>query len=241
MIIDTNFCFADDTPDFWTNEGKDPDKYSQKLREYHQFIWSRQLPNNEKMDLQSNSNYLSWKNFRFGSDSIINMYLHHKSLKEFNLKIQNEIEKRYGDYNKFYTHYHKRGYTIGGSIIYPKNGSGQFSINSSRGCNKQIKDRFDLTIECIRKYYLKEENPLSFTLNQNKDFFDLFVDFKGYISYFFLQDIVTEDYSKVNFWTENSDFSKNPIPDNIDDWFLLYENQFQFLEKRNIRIGNYFN
>lgn len=37
--VDTTFDFHDDTPD-----GKDPDKFSQTLLEYHQLLWNKELP-----------------------------------------------------------------------------------------------------------------------------------------------------------------------------------------------------
>lgn len=58
-------------------------------------------------------------------------------------------------------------------------------------------------MECIGKYYLGEENPLMPILRSDKAFFDLFVDFKGYVNFFFLQDCVNVDYSKTR---ENSAF-----------------------------------
>jgi len=36
-------------------------------------------------------------------------------------------------------------------------------------------------------------------VKNDKEFFELFVDFKGYIDYFYLQDCVSYDYSKVHF------------------------------------------
>jgi len=55
--------------------------------------------------------------------------------------------------------------TIGGYIIFPaKQVDKKMTINASRGLNRKIKDRFDLTLECIRLFYSKEDSPLSDTL-----------------------------------------------------------------------------
>ena len=35
------------------------------------------------------------------------------------------------------------------------------TINVARGCHHQINGRFDLTVECIRRYYVDEPSPLS--------------------------------------------------------------------------------
>lgn len=46
------------------------------------------------------------------------------------------------------------GYTIGSSIVFPGNKvDGKMTINGARGFSSKIADRFDLTLECIRRYY----------------------------------------------------------------------------------------
>ena len=81
--IDVNFDFTSDTPKYWNgywekdlllgSPNGDPDSASKTMQLYHKLLYSKPLPNGEIMDLQisSGSNYLSWKDFRFGSDSII--------------------------------------------------------------------------------------------------------------------------------------------------------------------------
>jgi hypothetical protein len=57
------------------------------------------------------------------------------------------------------------GYTIGGMMLFPGNRIGrQMTINGARGFHPRIKDRFDLTVECIRRHYLNVDSPLSATL-----------------------------------------------------------------------------
>ncbi len=235
--IDINFDFTTDTRDYWLGIGADPDSASPTLQRYQKLLWSKKLPNGETMDLSEGcgSNYLYWKNFRFGSDSIINMYMHHKSayIQDLLLEIKNTIT----DYNKFRENYLRKTYTIGGELIFPKNGA--HSINSRRGTDKLIRDRFDLTIECIRRFYKNEDSPLKETLDKNKEFFDLFVDFKGYINYFLLQDMVSQDYSSTNCFLDIADFSRDPYPKDTTEWHTLYNKQMQFLEKRNQRIFEY--
>ena len=50
MDIDINLNFYSDTP-----KGKDPDSYSETLRKYHQFLWSKSLPNGSifKLDIKT--------------------------------------------------------------------------------------------------------------------------------------------------------------------------------------------
>ena len=60
--------------------------------------------------------------------------------------------------------------------------------------NPYIKDRFVLTLESIHLYYSNKSSPLYDILLKNKEFFDLFVDFKGYVDFFYLQDLMYENY-----------------------------------------------
>ena len=68
--------------------------------------------------------------------------------------------------------------TIGGIVIWPSTKINGFqTINGVRGFNRQIVDRLDLTIECIRRFYLGESSPLYDTFARYNDFFQLFDDF----------------------------------------------------------------
>lgn len=238
MNIDITFDFTTDTPKYWDNfwddkilggGGADPDAASKTLQTYHQFLWSKPLPNGEYIDLTSGkgSNYLTWKNFRFGSDSILASfrYVRYREIVE-------NVSKSISNYQDFIESFIRKTYTIGGSIIFPK----ENSINRARGVNPFIKDRWDLTLECIRKYYRNEDSPLYETLVMNKEFFDLFVNFKEYVDFFFLQDCVSEDYQSVIFWIGDGDLSKNPMPKSVDEYLQWIEKQLEFVEKRNKRI-----
>ncbi len=236
--IEINFDFTTDTPQFWENYWKneiggvfvDPDTESKTLKKYHKLIWSKQLPNGDFMNLIEGhgANYLTWKNFSFGSDSIITSFRY----KKYKLMIK-QLMEFLPDYKKFMEDYTRKSYTIGGSIIFPKI---KGSINQIRGFNPFIKDRFDLTLECIRKYYNKETSPLYETLLKNKDFFDLFVDFRGYVNYFYLQDLVNDDYTSIKFWLGNGFFEKNPFPKTVEEYLLWINRQLEFVKKRNERI-----
>ena len=228
-MIDTKFDFRTDTP-----TGKDPDKYSKTLKAYHQKLWSRELPNGEIMKLVESRDpycYLTWKNFDFGSDSII-VELQYKKYKH----ILDQVADIVGDTESYYENLIRRSYTIGGMIIFPKHPN---SMNQRRGTCGKISDRWDLTLECIRKYYIGEESPLSKVIENDKSFFDLFVDFKGYVDFFFLQDCVTSDYSEVNIWCGDASFHNSGLPETVNDYFEFIRNEHIFLNKRNERIKKY--
>ena len=227
-MIDITFDFRSDTP-----VGKDPDKYSQTLKTYHQLLWSKALPNGEAMELKKGKGlyYLTWKDFDFGSDSIIVELRYQR-----NQKIIDEVGKIVGDIEAYYEKLVRRSYSIGGMIIFPKHNQ---SINQGRGRNSLISDRWDLTLECIRRYYAGEGSPLSRIIESDKEFFDLFVDFRGYVDYFFLQDCVSEDYSTVDIWCGDTSFKESGLPKTVEDYFAFIHKEHEFLDKRNKRIKNY--
>ncbi len=238
--IDISFDFTEDTPNYWPNRDVDPDSKSPTLQKYQQLLWSKKLPNQRIMELKRGygSYYLYWDNFRFGSDSIVNMYTRHAN--KYMQELLLEVKKSKNNYDELIEKYIRLGYTIGGEIIFPKNGK-NYSINPRRGTNKLIRDRFDLTVECIRRYYKNDESPLTDVLNHNKEFFDLFLNFKGYIDFFLLQDIVSDDYQEIKFYIDADNFNRDPYPADVDEWSKLYNAQMEFLSKRNERIKNYIN
>ncbi|MBE6063437.1 MAG: glycogen/starch/alpha-glucan phosphorylase [Clostridium butyricum] len=112
-------------------------------------------------------------------------------------------------------------------------------MNQNRGRNRLIDDRWDLTLECIRRYYEGEKSPLYETILSDKDFYDLFVDFKGYVDYFFLQDCVSSDYSSVNKWCGDFNYVNRGLPKTVEEYFAFIHAKYDFLRKRNQRIKEY--
>ena len=90
--------------------------------------------------------------------------------------------------------------TIGAYIIFPaKRINNKMTINGARGVNHKIQDRFDLTLECIRRLYKNQQSPLTDVLERNVNFFKLFSNFEGYVNYFLLQDLVERTMKQSNF------------------------------------------
>ncbi|HMD20318.1 MAG TPA: hypothetical protein VKH40_08345, partial [Alloacidobacterium sp.] len=107
------------------------------------------------------------------------------------------------------------GYTIGAMLVFPRNMvEGKPTINGARGCHAQIADRFDLTLECIRRHYLGQHSPLADTLQRYAKFFALFGDFEEYVDYFLLQDLI--DGGSVKFLMSFDDFQTSPLPGSVD-------------------------
>ena len=161
------------------SNGKDPDSASPTLRAYHQLLWSKPLPNGQEMKLGIEKNCLKWGDIWFGCDSITASFLHWRfPLKEY-------VEQNIPNFAEWKNNYWHKTYTIGGSIIFPMH---RWSMNQARGCSVKICDRWDLTLECIRRFYAGESTPLDKALEKDKGFFNMFRDFKGYVDFFLLQD-----------------------------------------------------
>ena len=241
--INVNYDFTSDTKGFWDgfwerndglgSGGADPDSKSKTLRIYSQLLWSKPLPNGEVKELEDGRSkfYLRWKDFYFSNDSITASFRYYR-----NRPFLEKVKEVVGDYHQFVESYLHKLYQIGGEVIFPSAVGG---INQTRGFRSDIRDRWDLTLECIRRYYRGEDSHLKEVLDKNKSFFDLFVDFKGYIDFFFFQDCVDETYSKVNLWLDTPLFIKNPIPQTVEQYLDFIKKEIDFVEKRNKRIRDY--
>jgi hypothetical protein len=233
MLIDTAFDFRKDTPGY---PKRDPDAYGPTLRRYHKVLWSKALPNGRVFTLD---------------DAVRGHYLHHRSdLGEFSLASDSVIPSftRWGfaaEYPELCTEedieaFETIGYTIGGMMVFPAvRIDGKQTINGARGFNRKIADRFDLTIECIRRHYRGLPSPLGETLGRYRDFFALFQSFNGYVEFFLLQDLVTDDYSAVRFCMPFDDFKTPSVPKDLDTYVNYRRRSIEFIEARNCRIERY--
>jgi hypothetical protein len=223
--------------DFRTDSnGGDVDKYSATLRKYHKILWSKNLPNGDKFSLDDSIEnvYLYYKigsqEFYLSSDSIVHTYYRWKRTENI---IKNIPEKEINDFLNI-------AYTIGGYIIFPSNKINNLpTINMERGTNQKIDDRFDLTLECIRRYYCEEKSPLTDTLERYENFFKLFSNFKGYCDFFLLQDLTLDNYGKIKYFLPFNNFEIGQYPKNIEDYYVYMKNSIEFNNNRNKRVENY--
>jgi hypothetical protein len=232
-VIDITFDFRSDTP-----PSKDPDTWSPTLCRYHKALWSKRLPSGTIFDLDLNHQsapfYLyhrsSLGEFCLSSDTVVPTFKNRPSLASVFEQLPAELRNFGG-----------LGYTIGGMMLFPANQiDGKWTINQARGCTKKICDRFDYTVECIRRHYSGGESPLSKVLARYADFFDLFQDFSGYVDFFLLQDLVTDDCNGVRFFTPFDDFeSPLPVPTTKDAYLEYRTLAIDFLKARNRRIGDW--
>jgi len=234
-MIDTNYKMYLDTPN-----KKDPDTYSRTLRDYHLLLWSKPLPDGRMFTLtakqtapyylyhSSNSGELC-----FASDSIIHTYSRWKRMPIAG--IVKTISK--SEIDAFYD----LACTIGGYVIFPAKQIGrQPTINGIRGMHPLIKDRFDLTLECISRWYSGVESPLYQHIDRYSDFFLLFDDFVGYYKFFLLDDLIDSDSGSIRFWLPFEGFGTTvPLPVDEAGYRDYMKNITEFTNARNLRITDW--
>lgn len=224
--FDITFDVRTDTPN-----GKDPDSHSPTLRLYHHRLWNKALPGGKPFNLSSTTP---------------GHYLYHVSeLGEFSLSGDGAIPS-FATYKKTaqvvsqipvceITSFRQLTYTIGGMMIFPANRiEKKNTINGARGMHPKIADRFDLTLECIRRHYSCHESPLSAVLARYRGFFELFRDFDGYIDFFYLRDLV--DDTKIRFFLPFDGFDKSPLPVSTEMYRRYMRNAEQFIRNRGERM-----
>lgn len=230
MKIDITFNVYTDA------NGGDPDSTSPTLRSYHKMLWSKKLPNGEKFELtdKKSGTYLYHNSglgeYLLGSDAITHSYRNHKRKTWLTQQIQDEVQELFDT-----------GSTIGAYTLFPNNRfDKQHTINQARGVNSLIDDRFDLTLECIRLFYVGQQSPLYDTFKRYKNFFDLFDNFKGYIDFFLLNDLVDEN-GNIRFYLPFDNFKTKPTFADVQEYLTYKKGVMDFIKARNIRIDNYAN
>lgn len=224
-IIDIKFKTYSDA------NGGDPDSTSPTLKKYHKILWNKELPNGTKFELTDKKSgaYLyhisELGEFNLGSDAITHSY-RNQTRKQW---LITQIPK---DVNELF----EIGSTIGAYTLFPKNKiDNKFTINQARGINSFIDDRFDLTLECIRLFYIGKTSPLYDTLLRYENFFKLFETFENYVSFFLLDDLL-DDKQQVKFYMPFDNFKTKPNFKDVDD-YLIYKNKVtEFVQQRNDRI-----
>lgn len=226
-VIDVSFHVESDA------NGGDPDRTSPTLRRYHQLLWSKPLPDGTLFTLAPSRT----------------AYLHHSSVRgEFFLAsdaITHSYRRAYvnrigtliaavpaGDVTTFYD----QCSTIGAYILFPGDARDRKpTINGARGMHPRICDRFDLTLECIRRHYARTDSPLSATLDRYADYFALFEDFDHYVDFFLLGDLIQAS-GDLRWLLPFDDFTRSPLPRTVDEYASYRQASIQFVRSRNHRI-----
>lgn len=224
--IDTATDFTADA------KGRDADTHSPSLRDHHLALWRKPLPDGRLFRLEP-------------VDAPPRYFLRHVS-EDGELLLSSDLilGSLRARCPEFYAamgaeanaQFHHEGQSIGGRIIFPsaRIGDGP-TINQARGMHPRIRDRFDLTLECIRRHYREEESPLADVLTRYSRFFELFRDFDGYVRFFLLDDLV-DAAGRVRFFLPFEGFEQSALPQNMEEYRSFREAQMRFVRSRNARI-----
>jgi len=239
----------------WDDCGdKDPDQHSLRLRSYHQRLWSHRFlagfDDERSLALEWRANGLIDTGLGlsfFGLDK--GLYLSSDRAmptwwrwrETATLRRDPALMERILAANPVLDN-------MGGIIMWPGWQVGGPTMNQARGFSAKatIGDRLDLTLECIRRAYIgnfgDDVNPLGSTLARYWEFFALFGNFDGYVKFWLLEDLVTEDAKRVKFLMEDDmssyDFSlRRPHPTSVDSYDEYLRNAQAFVLKRNDRMS----
>lgn len=215
--------------------GGDPDRTSPTLRRYHQLLWSKTLPNKTDFTLDTTTPY---------------SYLHHASaVGEFFLASDSIVHSYRGAYlnrigavmeqvpPEHVAQVHDEGSTIGGYLLFPGDvRERKPTINGARGMHPKICDRIDLTLECIRRHYARQDSPLAGALDRYQDFFALFGDFLHYVEFFLLDDLVDDTIGEVRWYLPFDGFTRSPLPRTPQEYETYRQASLRFVRARNQRI-----
>ncbi len=129
---------------------------------------------------------------------------------------------------------------MGGMMVFPSNQiDGKLTINGARGFTRAISDRFDLTLECIRRHSRGGgESPLvrnafrgtpnSLTSSDN---------FDGNVSFFLAREDLVADDVGVAFFMPFDDFRWPHVPQDASEYEDYRLRSIEFVVARNQRIA----
>ena len=72
-------------------------------------------------------------------------------------------------------------------------------------------------------------------LSRYANFFALFAEFRGYVSFFLLEDLITND-GNVKFFTPFDNFTPPAIPKDVGTYVEYRNRSIEFIKARNHRI-----
>lgn len=234
--LSPTFDFFSDTP-----LGKDPDEHSPTLRQFHSVLWSKPLRSGRELapkpPTRRGDGYLIHEEeglkLWFGSDAITHSYgtwLKPRALVDAVAALDESQRAKYLN----------QPYTVAETMIWPVRSQDLPTLNQARGTRSVIDDRFDLTLECIRRHYQADgDSPLADVLTAYGDVFALFEDFNEFVDFFHFQDLVSPDYGSVRFFLPFEQFERNGAPRTVDEYITYREAQLAFVQGRQHRIAQW--
>lgn len=225
--FDPDFCFYDE-------EGyeRDADAESLQLRLFHARLWSKDASEGPLMFMPDQGartltcTLADGTTLRVSSDTIATSHSGYTEMRPLHAGLpgdyRNDIERKF--------------YRMAGFIVFPVHPQ---SLNQLRGW--RLRDRFDLTLECIRRHYTGEAHPLADVMTQGAKFFGLFgsghTGFVRYVEFFHLQGLVADGSVR---WFDGSsttpDLDAARLPATTDNYRAYLDNVAEFTDDRTDRI-----
>jgi hypothetical protein len=212
--------------------GRDMDIHSPTLRTYHQFLWSRPLPNGTVLKLDASRSrardYLVTQDgLVLSSDSLINSMTAWPRMKKALADVPEKEQEAF----------RQRASSVAATGLWPKRrGPAGQSINQARGLNRQIADRLDLTIECVRRHYAEDESPLTPVLEDAAQFFDLWPDWRTWIRWWLLDDLV-DAKGRIHWFLPFTEFGREQAwPSTSQGWRAYRDRCVEFIDRRAARM-----
>jgi hypothetical protein len=177
----------------------------------------------------------------YGSDAITNSYTgwtRPRSLVDAMAGLSEEQKARYLNPK----------YTIASSMIWPVRTKDRPTINEARGfgpTGQIIRDRIDLTLECIQRHYQGVDNALASVLTAYGDFFSLFDGFAEFAEFFHFQDLVRPDGSGVRSLMRpdevvtQADFEREATPATVQEYVTYADATIDFIARRGKRMAEW--
>ena len=219
-----------------TKPKSDPDAVSRTLRHNHQYIWNKPLPNGKlfELDISCRMPLLTHRSelgiFELTSDHMRRTLADRVETKNL-VNLLTEQLKQFAE---------DRAWLVSDCILFPcKKVDGKMTINGARGMNSRIGDRFDLTLECIRRHYDGEKSPLADAIARYAGFFRLFESFEGYVNFFMLQDLVDSGLEKVKYHLPFDNFQCNAVPRDLDSYIRYLASLQEFHARRADRVRSW--
>jgi hypothetical protein len=123
-------------------------------------------------------------------------------------------------------------------MVFPANRvGGRMTTNGARGFHPRIKDRLDLTVECIRRHYRDEPSPLSDTLARYTNVFGLFRRFRRLRELFPPSGSGGRVHFQGQVFHPVEDFTVSPLPGTLEAYLGYRKRAVAFIESRNRRIA----
>jgi hypothetical protein len=233
--FDVSFCFYDEK-----GYVRDADSESRILQRMHARLWSKDLPNGDRLEWTPDAKTRTLSTELAGgttvwvsSDTIATTHSNYAGVRELHAGLDAEERDRI----------ERAFYTIAGFMVFPVHPQ---SLNQVRGRKWEIRDRFDLTLECIRRHYLAvDDNPLASVLTDDAGFFALFgggqEGFENYVQFFLLDDLWDGQSIRWFDGFEGSDwdFTTPALPDSASSYLRYLDVVGTFVTSRNARIADW--